>query len=112
MTSTLLPDDLLDRIRSRAAGYDRDNAFFEEDLTELVEAGYLRAMVPTELGGAGLTLEQMTREQMRLAGAAPATALAVNMHHVWMGVARPGRAHGGSSWDVILAEAAGWGVLA
>ncbi|HLV06018.1 acyl-CoA dehydrogenase family protein [uncultured Georgenia sp.] len=112
MTSTLLPDDLLDRIRARAAGYDRENAFFTEDLAELVAAGYLKAMVPTELGGAGLTLEQMTREQMRLAGAAPATALAVNMHHVWMGVARTVRAHGDSSCDFILEEAAAGEVFA
>ena len=38
---TLLHDDLLERIRERAAGYDRDNAFFTEDLAELREAGYL-----------------------------------------------------------------------
>jgi len=106
MTTELLPDNLLDRIRERAAGYDRDNAFFAEDLAELTEAGYLTAMVPTELGGAGLTLEEMTRQQMRLAGAAPATALAVNMHHVWMGVARTVRARGDSSCDFILEEAA------
>ena len=106
MTISLLSDDLLDRIRSRAAGYDRDNSFFDEDLAELTAAGYLTAMVPTELGGAGLTLEQMTREQMRLAGASPATALAVNMHHVWMGVARTVQARGDSSCDFILEEAA------
>ena len=112
MTSSLLPDDLLDRIRSRAADYDRDNAFFDEDFAELVEAGYLKAMVPTELGGAGLTLEQLTREQMRLAGAAPSTALAVNMHHVWMGVARTVQARGDSSCDFILEEAAAGEVFA
>ncbi len=106
MTTPLLPDDLLDRIRGRAARFDREYGFFDEDLAELVEAGYLRAMVPTELGGAGLSLEEMTREQMRLAGAAPATALAVNMHHVWMSVARTVRASGDRSCDFILEEAA------
>ena len=40
--SALTPE-LLDRIRSRAAGYDRDNAFFTEDLDELRAAGYLAA---------------------------------------------------------------------
>ncbi|MBD8061736.1 acyl-CoA dehydrogenase family protein [Oceanitalea stevensii] len=106
MTTELLPDALLDRIRDRAARYDRENAFFTEDLAELVEAGYLTAMVPTELGGAGLSLEEMTRQQMRLAGAAPATALAVNMHHVWVAVARTVRARGDHSCDFILEEAA------
>lgn len=78
---------LLARIRERAAGYDRDNTFFTEDFEELKEAGYFTAMVPKEFGGPGLSLEDITREQMALAGAAPATALAVNMHQVWMGVA-------------------------
>lgn len=106
MATTLLADDLLDRIRSRAAEHDRDNTFPHEDLAELVEAGYLTAMVPTELGGAGLSLEEMTREQMRLAGAAPATALAVNMHQVWVAVARIVQARGDSSCDWLLEEAA------
>ncbi|WP_114907973.1 acyl-CoA dehydrogenase family protein [Ornithinimicrobium murale] len=101
----LLTDDLLERIRGRAAQTDRDNGFPEEDLAELTEAGYLRAMVPEELGGLGLTLEEMTREQMRLAGAAPATALSVNMHQVWMGVARLLHTRGEDSMDWALAEA-------
>ncbi len=112
MTTELLPDALLDRIRDRAARYDRENAFFVEDLAELVDAGYLTAMVPTEMGGAGLSLEEMTRQQMRLAGAAPATALAVNMHHVWVAVARIVRARGDHSCDVILEEAAAGEIFA
>lgn len=87
-TSPFLTDDLLDTIRGRAATYDAENRFPHEDLADLRAAGYLTAMVPTEYGGGGLTLEQLTREQMRLAGAAPATALSVNMHQVWVGVAR------------------------
>ena len=35
----VLPDALLERIRGRAAGYDRDNAFFHEDLADLTAAG-------------------------------------------------------------------------
>ncbi|WP_347354996.1 acyl-CoA dehydrogenase family protein [Intrasporangium sp.] len=101
-----LGDDLLERIRGRAARIDRENGFFDEDLDELRAAGYLTAMVPADLGGAGLTLQQLTLEQMRLAGAAPATALAVNMHHVWVGVANTVRAHGDSSMDFVLEEAA------
>ena len=51
-----LPDALLDRIRERAAGHDRDNTFPEADLAELADAGYLAVLVPAELGGAGLGL--------------------------------------------------------
>jgi alkylation response protein AidB-like acyl-CoA dehydrogenase len=108
----VLTEDLLERIRERAPRYDAENAFFDEDLAELKEAGYLTAFVPEEFGGAGLTLEEMTREQMRLAAAAPATALAVNMHHVWVGVARTVHARGDSSTDFIFEEAAAGEVFA
>lgn len=86
--SVLLPDDLLDRIRRRAAAVDAENAFPEDDLADLRDAGYLAAFVPTDLGGAGLGLAEVSLLQQRLAGAAPATALAVNMHLVWTGVAK------------------------
>jgi len=83
-----LPDDLLERIRSRAAAVDAENRFPDEDLAELKEAGYLAILVPAELGGAGLSLAEAALLQQRLASAAPATALAVNMHLVWTGVAK------------------------
>ena len=84
----ILPDDLLARIRERAAAHDRDNTFPEQDLAELTAAGYLSILVPRELGGAGLALADASVLQQRLAGAAPATALAINMHLVWTGVAK------------------------
>ena len=83
-----LPDDLIERIRSRAATHDRENTFPEDDLADLREAGYLAILVPREQGGAGLGLAEASVLQQRLAGAAPATALAINMHLVWTGVAR------------------------
>lgn len=108
----ILTDELLDRIHGRAAGYDRDNVFFDDDLCELADAGYLTALVPVQFGGQGRTLEQVTRDQMRLAAAAPATALAVNMHHVWTGVARSVNARGDHSVDFILEEAAAGEIFA
>ncbi|MPV50201.1 MULTISPECIES: acyl-CoA dehydrogenase family protein [unclassified Pseudactinotalea] len=101
-----LTDDLLDRIHARAAEYDRTNTFFAEDLADLAGAGYLRLFVPTEFGGGGLTLPEMTQVQMRLAGAAPATALSVNMHQVWVGVARTVRARGDAGLDWLFTDAA------
>ena len=83
-----LPDDLLQRIRERAVVHDRENTFPQQDLDELRDAGYLSILVPAELGGAGLGLEQAALLQQRLATASPATALAVNMHLVWTGVAK------------------------
>ncbi|MEI3847399.1 MULTISPECIES: acyl-CoA dehydrogenase family protein [unclassified Microbacterium] len=84
----ILDDDLLERIRSRAAVHDRENTFPDDDLADLKDAGYLSILVPRELGGAGLGLGEASVLQQRLAGAAPATALAVNMHLVWTGVAK------------------------
>lgn len=86
--ATHLPDELLARLRERAPAHDRDNSFPDADLAELRDAGYLAILVPTELGGAGLGLAEASALQQRLAGAAPATALAVNMHLVWTGVAK------------------------
>lgn len=103
----LLSDDLLATIRGRAAIHDRENSFFTEDLADLTATGYLGAMVPTDLGGSGLTLRETIREQARLAGAAPATALAVNMHHVWVGVGRYLHERGDGSLDWLLTEAVG-----
>ena len=105
MSETILTTELLERIHSRAADYDRENIFFTEDLAELAEAGYLRALVPTEFGGLGLSLKQVAREQIRLAAAAPATALAVNMHLVWTGVAKALHDRGDTSLSFLLHEA-------
>jgi alkylation response protein AidB-like acyl-CoA dehydrogenase len=82
-----LSETMLERFRERAPGYDRDNRFFQEDFDELRKAGYLAIAVPRELGGRGLTLTECMHEQRRLAYYAHATALAMNMHLYWTGVA-------------------------
>ncbi|WP_353816357.1 acyl-CoA dehydrogenase family protein [Agromyces sp. SYSU T00266] len=109
---TLLDDDLLSRFRDRAARYDRENAFFAEDLAELAERGYLRALAPVGLGGLGWSLADVVRAQSRLATAAPATALGVNMHLVWTGVARILHDRGDDGLDFVLSEAADGEVFA
>lgn len=103
---------LLDRIHDRAPAHDRDGSFPHQDLAELQEAGYLAALAPADLGGWGLTLEQLALQQMRLAAAAPATALAVNMHLVWTAVAKTLRDRGDASLDFVLREAAAGEVFA
>ena len=112
MADTLLDDELLARIRDRAADYDRRNAFFAEDLDELREVGYLAMMVPVDLGGAGLPLAAAVREQARLAAAAPATALAVNMHILWTAVAALLRKRGDDSLEWVLRDAVAGHVFA
>lgn len=85
--SSILSEDTLKRFRERAPGYDRENRFFQEDFDELRQAGYLTIPVPRELGGRGLTFAECMAEQRRLAYHAHATALAMNMHLYWVGVA-------------------------
>ncbi|WP_250479204.1 MULTISPECIES: acyl-CoA dehydrogenase family protein [unclassified Caballeronia] len=110
--SHLLSDALLDAIGQRAAGYDRENRFFSDDLRDLHEAGFLRATVPIEIGGLGLTLPQLLREQVRLAARAPSTALALNMHLYWVGAALHLYRRGDKSAQWILEEAGAGKVFA
>jgi alkylation response protein AidB-like acyl-CoA dehydrogenase len=105
-TGYALEQALIDRCGERAAAYDRDNRFFWEDFEELREAGYLKIAIPTALGGFGLALAEVVREQRRLAHRAPATALAVNMHLYWTGVAADLRRMGDPSLEWLLHEAA------
>lgn len=108
----LLDDDLLEAFRDRAGRFDAANEFATDDLEDLRELGYLKLLVPRELGGLGLTLEQAVRMQARLASAAPATALAINMHLITTGVARVLRARDIDSLEWIAEEVANGEVLA
>jgi len=84
---TALTNELLARFAERAPQYDRENRFFAEDFQELRDSGYLTINVPKELGGGGMNLAEVCREQRRLAYCAAPTALAINMHLYWVGVA-------------------------
>jgi len=110
--NSALTDELLQRCHERAPGYDRENKFFLEDFEELKEAGYLLGPVPTEFGGGGLNLAQSCLEQERLAYHAPATALAVNMHLYWVGIAADLYRWGDKSLQWMLEEAAAGEVFA
>ncbi|VTU58827.1 acyl-CoA dehydrogenase [Lactobacillus heilongjiangensis] [Dolosigranulum pigrum] len=68
--------------------------------------------MPEEYGGAGLSLKEIAKEQTRLAKAAPATALGINMHQIIVGLAkfmvRKGNKHG----EQILRDAVDGKLLA
>ena len=102
---TVLEDEMLARFAARAAAYDRENRFFEEDFNELRAAKYLLLPVPEEFGGAGMSLAEVCRQQRRLAYYAPATALGVNMHLYWLGIAADLWRRGDSSLEWILRDA-------
>lgn len=99
---TVLTPELLQRIRSRAAGYDAENRFFFEDLAELTDVGYLTSR----------PLLDVARDQRLLAAHAPATALGVAMHLVVVGIARVLHERGDSSLDWITKDAANGEVFA
>ena len=102
----ILTPELLERLRGRAAKYDQANAFFTEDLEDLREAGYPALFSTVEMGGSGLDIPGVVACQRLLASAAPATALAVNMHLVWCGVAHLLSLRGDDSLRFLLEEAA------
>ncbi len=110
--AALLPPELLARMDERAPAYDRENAFFQEDFDELRAIGFLDIAVPTEFGGHGLGLDQVSRAIGRIAYVAPATALAVNMHVYWTGVAADLLRAGDESARFILEEAAAGKIFA
>ncbi|MGH8179020.1 MAG: acyl-CoA dehydrogenase family protein [Steroidobacter sp.] len=104
--ATPLTDEMLARFAARAPQYDRENRFFTEDFEELRGCGYLLLAVPSDLGGSGMSLAEVARQQRRLAYYAAPTALAVNMHLYWTGVAADLLRAGDTSLAWLLKEAA------
>lgn len=102
VTISVLSPEILQGIRDRAAGTDQRNEFCHTDLRVLAAAGYLHGH---------LTLTDAVADQRLLARHAPATALAVGMHHIWVGVARQLIAAGVSA-GTILDDARAGEVLA
>jgi alkylation response protein AidB-like acyl-CoA dehydrogenase len=102
--SQFLSSDLLERCAQRAPAYDRANEFFTDDFEELKNAGFLKLNIPKEFGGQGLSLAETGQELRRLAYKAPATALAMNMHLYWMGIAADLRRFGDPSLEWMLQE--------
>lgn len=100
------------RFHDRAPAYDRENQFFAEDFDELRTSGYLKAAIPKELGGGGLSLAVLAREQRLLAYWAPATALAVNMHLYWTGPATELTGSGAQDLGWLLRDVADGKVFA
>jgi alkylation response protein AidB-like acyl-CoA dehydrogenase len=100
-----IPTDMLERFRLRAGELDRNNAYFDQDLADLREIGYLAAVVPAELGGWGFDLAEFAASQRRLARYAPATALAMTMHSYWVGIAVELERAGDTSLHWILEAA-------
>jgi alkylation response protein AidB-like acyl-CoA dehydrogenase len=103
---------MLKRFAERVGTYDRENRFFKEDFEDLKRAGYLTICVPKDMGGRGFTLAEVCQEQRRLAYYAPATALGINMHLYWVGLAADLYRAGDRSLEWMLREAAAGEIFA
>ncbi|MCX5043502.1 acyl-CoA/acyl-ACP dehydrogenase [Aldersonia sp. NBC_00410] len=121
MTTTSLPapetqfaldEELLARIADRADRYDQAGEFFIDDFTELRDAGYYRAPVPAEFGGAGLSLAELARWHRRVAYRSSSTALASGMHLFWVGAAADLHRAGDHSADWLLEAVADGAIIA
>jgi alkylation response protein AidB-like acyl-CoA dehydrogenase len=108
----VVTEEMLERFAARAADYDRENRFLEEDFENLRAAKYLLLPLPEDFGGAGMPLEEVCRQQRRLAYYAAPTALAVNMHLYWVGVAAELWRRGDTSLEWVLRDAADGEVFA
>lgn len=104
--TSMLSDSVLEGFASRSTHNDLENKFFSEDFEELKAAGFLKIAIPEEFGGLGYNLAQVCAEQRKLAYRAPATALALNMHIYWTGIAADLYKMGDTSMQWLLEEAA------
>jgi alkylation response protein AidB-like acyl-CoA dehydrogenase len=68
------------RLATHAARHDAEGTFVTESYDALRAAGLLAAAVPTELGGDGATIRELTALQRELAHHCGSTALASAMH--------------------------------
>lgn len=91
--------------QKRAATYDKENRFFQEDFDELKKAGYLLMAVPEEFGGHGFNLAECGEITRKLAYHAAPTALALNMHVYWTGLVADLWRMGDHSIEWLLREA-------
>jgi alkylation response protein AidB-like acyl-CoA dehydrogenase len=107
-----LTEEMLEPFRARAAEADAANTYFHDDLEQLRAIGYLAAAVPEHHGGWGLDVARLANIQRRIAHYAPSTALAMCMHHYWVGIASELERMGDDSCGWILDEAVNGTVFA
>jgi len=81
---------------ANAESVDRDARFPNEAVAALREAGALGALVPTELGGLGVSLDGVARACLELGRRCSSTAMVFAMHQIQ--VATMGRHLESGSW--------------
>ncbi len=72
--------------KTRVAEHDQESSFPHENVEAMKASGYTALIVPEELGGAGATPLEICLAQERLAQGDLPMAIAVNMHHIVVGI--------------------------
>ena len=75
-----------DDFRTRVAEHDQDSTFPHENVEAMKASGYTALIVPEEVGGIGATPLDIAVAQERLAYGDLPMAIAVNMHHIVVGI--------------------------
>jgi len=75
-----LIDQLGDQLAANGIAHDQADTFVADNYRLLKEHGYLTAMIPKALGGAGVSYADMCAILVKIAQYCPSTALALSMH--------------------------------
>lgn len=75
-----LIDRLGDQLAANGIAHDKDDTFVADNYQLLKKQGYLTAMIPKVLGGAGVSFTDMCAILVKIAQYCPSTALALSMH--------------------------------
>ena len=78
----LVPPEVLAAARGAAEAVDTDGRFPAESIAEMRRAGLLGALVPQDLGGAGLPMEVVAAQCQAIAGVCSSSAMVLAMHHI------------------------------
>ena len=101
-----LTDEMLARFAARAATYDRENAFFTEDFEELRTPAICASPCRPSSADSAFARRRRSASSAASATTPPPTALAINMHLYWTGVAADLWRAGDTSLTWLLEAAA------
>lgn len=106
MDWTATAANIAERIGTHCERHDSDDSFVEEGFAELTDAGFFKALIPTELGGGGASVGEIC-DALRIIGATcGSTALAAAMHSHIVAVAAWRWKHQGAPTDGLLKRVA------
>ncbi len=93
--------ELRETFDKRAGEADLTGTLQPENYEEMAHAGYLKGVVPAELGGLDADIVEFATAQRMLGWGCASTALAVNMHHFQIGAASDGYRTAGKNEAVL-----------